>query len=978
MATPSPRRVFFLRTFGTLSLEGGADARQRSRRALALLALVAADGPTGANRDRVLAFLWPNSDAERAANSFRQILHGIRRDLGDETLIYESGRLRLNPSRFGVDLWDFNRTIRDGRIDVADAIYRGPFLDGFAINGLDEFERWADGERQRLHQAVVGAVRHAAVRATAEGRHHDSVTHWRRVTTLEPLSTTGALGLLNALAAVGDRAGALAYARVYQTLVRSQLEMEPDAEIGHFVDTLRVAGSGSVTAAAKKTGTPVQLRSTVRHVTMPAPASVHIDAAAVTPRIGRRSWRRAGSLRGITRLSAAAKIGIATGVALVLFGSARVYGRSARGVRQMPNVVAVMPLVSLTGIDTSLSRAMTELLATDVNGAGVLRAVVPASVTDVVRATTGGATSALDRQALHTIARRLGAGLLVTGEIGAAGSEARVTLSLRDGRDGSVIGRPVTVNGDTLNVLRLIDAAATQIVGERYQASSEHLIHAAARSAHSIEALKAFLRGEAALDSGRYVDAADEFKEATLSDSTFAIAYYRLAIAADWAERPELAQRATDLAIRFSDHLDDRDKRLMFAYAAWRGGRAAQAERAYRDLLTDYPDDSEVWFQLGEVLFHDNPLRGESVTDARPVFERFLALSPNSIEGIIHLARIAALEKRQQAADALERRAIRLVGDASVLESGAFRVFALGDRPGVKRVTRDLERAAPGSSGPGTLLDVAIDADDVAGAAVFARDLVDESTSPASKAFAWRLLAHTSLARRRWDDTKAQLDSATALDGLPSLVQLGEAAALPFILVPRFQLEEIRARLLNPVSQLDTAVSGESGAGSTLALARLHALGLLDVRLGDKEGARAIAITLDSYISPDATRRAGHTLAQSIRAHLAASELHLLEALADLDAADWEGPAHTFASEVGDRYFRATLLDDVGRTGEAAKWFASIAERAVYELPFLAPSQAALAEIDRKNGKTESARAHRRRVEALWGASEREANNERD
>ena len=390
-----------------------------------------------------------------------------------------------------------------------------------------------------------------------------------------------------------------------------------------------------------------------------------------------------------------------------------------------------------------------------------------------------------------------------------------------------------------------------------------------------------------------------------------------------------------------------------------------RSRRGFRELLTDYPSDSEVWFQLGEVLFHDNPLRGESVAEARPVFERFLELSPTSVEGIIHLARIAAVEGRQQDADALERRAIRLVGDARALESRAFRVFALGDRPGVKRVTRDLERAAPAPSGSRTLLGVAIDADDVQGAGAFARALVDESISPASKAFGWRLLAHTSLARRQWDEAKAQLDSAIALDGLPSLVQLGEAAALPFISVSRSDLEEIRARILRSSPELYTTDSGENARA--FALERLHALGLLSVRLGDKEGARAAAATLGSNTLPDNARRAGHALAQSIRAHLAASEGNPLEALTELDAADWEGPAHTFASEVGDRYFRATLLVDVGRTSEAAKWFGSIAERAVYELPFLAPSQAAMADIDQKNGKAESAKGHRRRVEALWG-----------
>jgi hypothetical protein len=119
----------------------------------------------------------------------------------------------------------------------------------------------------------------------------------------------------------------------------------------------------------------------------------------------------------------------------------------------------------------------------------------------------------------------------------------------------------------------------------------------------------------------------------------------------------------------------------------------------------------------------------------------------------------------------------------------------------------------------------------------------------------------------------------------------------------------------------------------------------LSVRLGDTDAARRAALALDAYTSPANTRRAAHTLAQSIRAHLSAADGHLLEALAELDAADWEGPAHTFAAEAADRYFRATLLAAVGKEQEASKWFRSIAERAVYELPFLMPARQRLAEL---------------------------------
>jgi DNA-binding SARP family transcriptional activator/tetratricopeptide (TPR) repeat protein len=902
MATPSPRRVFFLRTLGTLAIEGGADASQRSRRALALLALIAADGATGTNRDRVIAFLWPNSDAEHAANSFRQVLHGIRRDLGDETLIYESGRLRLNPAHFTVDLWEFNRAIRDGNLQVADDLYRGPFLDGFAVTGLDELERWAESERQRIHQVVLGAVRQLAARAKEERRLQDAVAHWRRVTTLDPLSTTGALGLLNALAAVGDRAGAMAYGRVYQSLVRSQLEMEPDTEVDHLISVLRMSRSGSGTAP------PTNASSVATHADVPAVSAAPSRTSTGEHIAKARGWwrRRAASIGRFARLGVTAKIGIATGVALVLLGSVRLYGRS--GGRLAANVVAVVPLTSLNAVDPSVGRAISELLATDVNGAGALRAVVPSSVDAALRATVGDRAASLDRSALHAIARRVGAGLVVTGDVGTSGAETRITLSLRDGRDGSTIGSPVTVDGDSASLLRLVDAAAAQLLAEYYRAPSDQLTSRAARSAHSIKALKAYLRGEAALGAGNYAEAADEFRRATTDDSTFALAYYRWSIAADWVGRASASDRAKDLAIRYSDQLDDKERRLLYGYAAWRDGRGAFAESAFRDLVADYPDDTEAWFQLGEVLFHDNPLRGESVTEARPVFERVVELAPDNVEAIMHLARIAALEGREADASALASRATRLVSDPAKLERRTARMFALANRLATNT----------------------------------------DTTSPASRAFALRMRANASLARGDWPGARAQLDSAIALDEGLSLLQLARSATLPFVPASKAELESIRARLAawSPDRDTSVATGDADGIGAT-ALSRLHALGLLSVRIGDRDGARRAAATLDAFTSPARVRRAAHTLAQSIRAHLADSDGHLLEALGDIESADWEGPAHVFAEEAGDRYFRATLLARSGRTNEALRWFRSMAERADYELPFLQPARDEIRRIER-------------------------------
>jgi DNA-binding SARP family transcriptional activator len=262
--THSPRKTIQLTTFGSLAIGEGADASRRSRRALALLALTAAGGPNGAERAGIVALLWPDSDAERAANSFRQILHGIRRDLGDGAIVYEGGCLKLNPSVFSVDLWDFEHAVRTDDMEAVARIYCGPFLGTFNISGLLEFERWVEGQRERLRQVALVTLRRLAAQASAQGDYSDAVRRWRAVVDLDPLSSKSAVGLLRALSDAGDRTGALEFARVYETLVRTELETEPDQIVVDFVTLLR-RGSGEGPAVGRVELHAVVYSSTTEH-----------------------------------------------------------------------------------------------------------------------------------------------------------------------------------------------------------------------------------------------------------------------------------------------------------------------------------------------------------------------------------------------------------------------------------------------------------------------------------------------------------------------------------------------------------------------------------------------------------------------------------------------------------------------------------------------------------------------------------------
>ncbi len=231
-----------LRTLGGLEVQGidrqpgGAAGR---RRPLALLAFIASGRERGASRDTLLAYFWPESDTEHARNCLKQTIFALRRDLHDDLFVSRTGSLRLNPALITTDTLEFEAARARGAHANAVALYRGPFLDGFHIPGLHEFERWMEGERLRLvecYRASLEALARAAYEA-ADWR--AAVEWWRQLTIVDPLNSQAALRFMRALVATGARTEALAYAGVYHDLVRSELGAAPDAAVTAYADWLR-------------------------------------------------------------------------------------------------------------------------------------------------------------------------------------------------------------------------------------------------------------------------------------------------------------------------------------------------------------------------------------------------------------------------------------------------------------------------------------------------------------------------------------------------------------------------------------------------------------------------------------------------------------------------------------------------------------------------------------------------------------------
>ena len=233
--------MLVLELLGTLSLRNETPpvpVSAQQKKSLGLLAILALAGRQGFPRDRIEAYLWPESSASLAQHSLDQAVYAIRHALGSDFILSSGRELRLNPDLVQVDAWEFEEAIRARQWAAAAERYRGALLEGFHFTDSREAESWIDAERARLLREYQKALEFLAKDATEAGDNARSVTWWRRLANSDPLSASATKHLMLALAAAGDRAGAVKQARLYQELVRQELEIEPDAEIERLAATL--------------------------------------------------------------------------------------------------------------------------------------------------------------------------------------------------------------------------------------------------------------------------------------------------------------------------------------------------------------------------------------------------------------------------------------------------------------------------------------------------------------------------------------------------------------------------------------------------------------------------------------------------------------------------------------------------------------------------------------------------------------------
>jgi TolB-like protein/Tfp pilus assembly protein PilF len=234
----------------TVQLLGGASLRSgdtplggppAQRHRLALLTLIVATWPQPLSRDRAMALLWPERDEAGARRLLNLAVHVLRAALGEGAIASTGDGLLLNPSLVRCDLQELRSAIAADASERVVQLYTGPLLDGFHLDDSTEFGFWLDERRRELTHAYVTALLALGRRQEQSGDLHGRVRTYRRLVAADAHSGVYAQGLMRALDAAGDRAGALHHASEHARRLKLDLDLPPDAPVVALAAELRGA-----------------------------------------------------------------------------------------------------------------------------------------------------------------------------------------------------------------------------------------------------------------------------------------------------------------------------------------------------------------------------------------------------------------------------------------------------------------------------------------------------------------------------------------------------------------------------------------------------------------------------------------------------------------------------------------------------------------------------------------------------------------
>ena len=377
----------------------------------------------------------------------------------------------------------------------------------------------------------------------------------------------------------------------------------------------------------------------------------------------------------------------------------------------------------------------------------------------------------------------------------------------------------------------------------------------------SAPALHDYLAGDSNYRAGHFAEAVRLLRRAVDADSSFVLAYYRLATAANWTGDRGLEQWADSQAVARIGTLTPLDSERVAAWMMVMRGSVDSADALYRHMLDEHANDIDAQFHLADLQFHWGSGLGVPLVSTLPQWLKLAAEAPSNGGVLLHAARVAAAAHDRVRFDSLDAAIGRLDVDPDrVTELHVLRAYAFGDRAARVAAAREFKVLREPVSRDVFMIAAAVSPtlDDVD---LLVAAFLDGNNFSSREDGMMLLRAEMEVARGTLRAATATIDSAAQIQAGHAREIRATLATLPFPVASREERRAIMASLAAPVRSYSR--------GETM---RHYLLGMLALRNGDTTAARAQATALDTVRSLNRSDSAyARRSARIVRAELLAA-----------------------------------------------------------------------------------------------------------
>lgn len=307
-----------------------------------------------------------------------------------------------------------------------------------------------------------------------------------------------------------------------------------------------------------------------------------------------------------------------------------------------------------------LGRGLTEMLTADLAQLRTVDVVSKQRLFDTLQILGKGSTQSIDRSTASTVARKVGASVVLSGSVLKINNKLRLNITLEEIDTGKIIFSDIVEGNSVDEVFTLVDAITAKISRHYNPTSTEGETPALGKvTTNSIEAFRLYTRGLERCWLTNFDEGLDDLERAVEIDGQFALAYLQIGNAKFVRNDTSGAGVAFKKALDYIDRAAYREQMLIRGvnayYKAYDDGDYSPALSVFEQMEANYPGDKEIYLWKGLCLWRNGEYK-KAITS----YNRILELAPDFNVMYVSLAQAYADDEDYMAASAMMRKSIAL------------------------------------------------------------------------------------------------------------------------------------------------------------------------------------------------------------------------------------------------------------------------------------------------------------------------------